>query len=109
MTKTSEKQPLNSMLGERYRVVSVISEKDSGSIYAADDLESGKRIAVKIQNVHFAATREVVVRVGDHEESKKSDRPQRMVCARAGLDHFFVAVALRGLGRFAALADSRSL
>ena len=47
--------------------------------------------------------------VGDHEESKKSDRPQRMVCARAGLDHFFVAVALRGLGRFAALADSRSL
>ncbi|MCA9534197.1 MAG: protein kinase [Myxococcales bacterium] len=50
------------MLGDRYRIVSVIGEGGFGSVYAADDLETGQRVAVKCLHAHLAQDPDVVVR-----------------------------------------------
>ena len=50
------------LLGDRYRIVSVLGEGGFGSVYAADDLESGKRVAVKCLHAHLAVDHDVVVR-----------------------------------------------
>ncbi|MCA9576409.1 MAG: protein kinase [Polyangiales bacterium] len=62
MSASLLQRSVGDMLGERYRIVSVLGEGGFGSVYAADDLEAGRRVAVKCLHAHLAADADVVVR-----------------------------------------------
>jgi hypothetical protein len=62
MSPSMSQRAVGDMLGDRYRVVSLLGEGGFGSVYAADDLESGQRVAVKCLHPHLALDHDVVVR-----------------------------------------------
>ena len=45
MSPSMSQRAIGDMLGDRYRIVSLLGEGGFGSVYAADDVESGQRVA----------------------------------------------------------------